>query len=69
MAEILAIKVSGHAITRDWHEKCRNSLTKQRSKYSAWTVPTVLADFSHNEIACLGKMWIFICRNICILHI
>jgi len=50
--------------------RCRLAhLTKQQSKYSAWTVPAVLAGFSYTKIACVGKMWIFIRSNIHILHI
>jgi len=57
-AEILAIKVSGHVIT------CGLS-----DGLNTWTVPAVPAGFSHTEIACVGKMWIFIRSNICILHV
>ena len=49
--------------------KCRNGLTKQWSKYSAWTVPVVPADIIHTEIACVGKMQIFVRSNIRILYI
>ena len=63
MAEMLAIKVSGHTRSGVLRHsmKSRNGLT--------WTILTVLAGFIHTEIPCMGKMQIFIRCGFSSIHI